>query len=529
MFGLSFENSRAVERAHPARADIALFVGWTTRRAGALVPRAVADWLRERRHVADQRYRVADWLAAPLLDMPVPVDTWQVFDDLFDWHARPVQGSTESADDWLGLAVRDFFANGGRKAYVVRLGDPWPLGEAPGANARLASLLGHRGAAADPFGQRESLHGVAHAWALDDVSLVLVPDLAALHAEPTAALAGEPAGSAPPPEDFVECGTIGVAAPPSAAVRGLPAPGLSDLGFERWNDSVVALRDQLARQRRDLMLIVAAPLALRDSAAARQLGAAVTVRSSMVECATPWLLPLRAVRTPGGLVPPDGALAGLIAASVLAHGPVRPAAGLAPLGVLAVVPQPADRELRSPSTPPEQRDLHKPAAQRAGLPLVCSFALFGPTAAGIQLLSDTSLSAVPQWQSAGVVRLLGQLLRSARSVGATLVFEPSGEALWSRVRSRFEDMLGRYWEAGALRGSSAAEAFSVRCDRSVMSQSDLDNGRVVVLVEFTPQAAIERLHITLALAEDGSVHWQDAEALGEAQAPQTESATEPTP
>ena len=44
MFGLSFETTPAIEAAHPARADIALFVGWTTRRAGAKLPRAVADF-----------------------------------------------------------------------------------------------------------------------------------------------------------------------------------------------------------------------------------------------------------------------------------------------------------------------------------------------------------------------------------------------------------------------------------------------------------------------------------------------------
>jgi len=87
--------------------------------------------------------------------------------------------------------------------------------------------------------------------------------------------------------------------------------------------------------------------------------------------------------------------------------------------------------------------------------------------------------------------------------------------LWARVRSRFEDMLASYWQAGALRGGSAAEAFSVRCDRSVMTQSDLDAGRVIVLVQFAPQAAIEHIRIELALAEDGSVNWEDAEPIAD--------------
>jgi len=56
----------------------------------------------------------------------------------------------------------------------------------------------------------------------------------------------------------------------------------------------------------------------------------------------------------------------------------------------------------------------------------------------------------------------------------------------------------------------------VRCDRGTTTQNDIDGGRVVVQVEFAPQAAIESVRVSLALAEDGSVHWQDAAALDDA-------------
>lgn len=38
------------------------------------------------------------------------------------------------------------------------------------------------------------------------------------------------------------------------------------------------------------------------------------------------------------------------------------------------------------------------------------------------------------------------------------------------------------WVNGALLGASAKEAFFVRCDRSTMTQSDLDNGRLICLI-----------------------------------------------
>jgi hypothetical protein len=50
------------------------------------------------------------------------------------------------------------------------------------------------------------------------------------------------------------------------------------------------------------------------------------------------------------------------------------------------------------------------------------------------------------------------------------------------------------WRDGELVGATAAQAFFVRCDRTTMTQNDLDNGRLILLVgvatvgpaEFTP-------------------------------------------
>ncbi len=504
MFGLSFENTPAVEAAHPARADIALFIGWTTRRAGAKLPRAVADWLHARRYLAPDAFATSAWQDDALLNWPVPIDSWSVFDALFDWRARPVGGSAgERCDDYLGLALRAFFANGGRKAYVVRLGDPCPVIPQIDATARatrLAQLLPPAGISS---WQREAWRGIETAWALDDVSLVLVPDLPDLFGDARTAVPGDEAQAPAVAEVFVECADTLLGAEAVSGVQRIQAARAGDAAFVDWNAAVRALSDRMAMRRRDLMLLLATPLPTADSRAARQLADAVTLRSSMVQLATPWLRPTRAARAPEGLLPGDGALAGLVAAGVLSRGAARTVAGAAPIGVHAVFPQPGDEELRTPTPEREARSL------------VSRFSLFAPTPDGVRLLSDLSCSALSEWRHAGVVRLLGQLLRTARQVGETLVFESSGEALWTRVRSRFEDMLTRYWQAGALRGTSAAEAFSVQCDRSVMSQNDLDNGRVVVLISFAPQLSIERLRVALSLAEDGSVSLANAADLDE--------------
>ena len=42
------------------------------------------------------------------------------------------------------------------------------------------------------------------------------------------------------------------------------------------------------------------------------------------------------------------------------------------------------------------------------------------------------------------------------------------------------------WRDGALMGAKPEQAFFVRCDRSTMTQNDLDNGRMICLIGVAP-------------------------------------------
>ena len=42
------------------------------------------------------------------------------------------------------------------------------------------------------------------------------------------------------------------------------------------------------------------------------------------------------------------------------------------------------------------------------------------------------------------------------------------------------------WRSGALMGVTEDEAFFVKCDRTTMTQNDLDNGRLICLVGIAP-------------------------------------------
>ncbi len=82
--------------------------------------------------------------------------------------------------------------------------------------------------------------------------------------------------------------------------------------------------------------------------------------------------------------------------------------------------------------------------------------------------------------------------------------------MWGRVREGLQRLLAGLFQYGALRGATAAEAFHVRCDRSTMSQNDLDAGRVIVTVQFQAALPIERITVVLGLHEGGQVSVLDS-------------------
>jgi len=62
------------------------------------------------------------------------------------------------------------------------------------------------------------------------------------------------------------------------------------------------------------------------------------------------------------------------------------------------------------------------------------------------------------------------------------VFENNGPRLWTNITETVEAFLYNEWVSGNLLGGTPKEAFFVRCDRTTMTQNDLDNGRLICLV-----------------------------------------------
>lgn len=62
------------------------------------------------------------------------------------------------------------------------------------------------------------------------------------------------------------------------------------------------------------------------------------------------------------------------------------------------------------------------------------------------------------------------------------VFENNGPSLWARVADSIDSFLNSEFAAGNLLGTSPSDAYFVRCDRTTMTQNDLDNGRLICLI-----------------------------------------------
>jgi phage tail sheath protein FI len=101
---------------------------------------------------------------------------------------------------------------------------------------------------------------------------------------------------------------------------------------------------------------------------------------------------------------------------------------------------------------------------------------------GFRVWGARTCSSDPEWIYVNVRRYFLYLEASIDQGTQWAVFEPNGERLWANVRSTISDFLYSEWVSGALLGDTPDQAFFVRCDRTTMTQNDLDNGRLICLV-----------------------------------------------
>lgn len=186
-------------------------------------------------------------------------------------------------------------------------------------------------------------------------------------------------------------------------------------------------------------------------------------RSSYVACYAPWLVVRDLDGTAKTVVPPAGHIAGVYARVATERGVQHPPDGVRVTDVLGVSEDvgATDADLMIAHGVNVVRDV----ADR-----------------GIVLHGARTTSEDPVLRHVAARRLLVFIEQSIARGTRWAIFEPNGPVLWINVSRTIEDFLLNQWQMGALAGAKPEQAYFVRCDRSTMTQDDIDNGRFIALV-----------------------------------------------
>jgi phage tail sheath protein FI len=105
---------------------------------------------------------------------------------------------------------------------------------------------------------------------------------------------------------------------------------------------------------------------------------------------------------------------------------------------------------------------------------------------GVLVWSARTMASDPEWKYVHIRRLFIYLEQSIQHGTQWVVFEPNSEPTWTAVRTALLTFLQARWSDGAFAGSTPDEAYFVKCDRTTMTQDDIDNGRLVALIGVAP-------------------------------------------
>ncbi len=123
---------------------------------------------------------------------------------------------------------------------------------------------------------------------------------------------------------------------------------------------------------------------------------------------------------------------------------------------------------------------------------------------GLRVWGARTLSSDPAWRYINVRRLFNYLEESILLGTQWVVFEPNDERLWGTIRRNIASFLMEEWRRGALFGSSPDEAFYVKCDRETNPPDVVDRGQVVCEIGICPVKPAEFVIFRLSQFSDST-------------------------
>jgi phage tail sheath protein FI len=199
----------------------------------------------------------------------------------------------------------------------------------------------------------------------------------------------------------------------------------------------------------------------------------------------PWIKVIDPLTRDLKLIPPGGHIAGIYARNDIEKGVHKSPANERVRGVAA---------LQTLITKEQQGPLNL-----KGVNCIRAFPGRGILVWGARTISRDML-----WKYINVRRLFIYIERSIDEGSQWLVFEVNSERLWSRVVATITQFLTRVWKDGMLMGKTPEEGFFVKCDRTTMTQDDIDNGRLIVIIGLAVVKPAEYVIFRLAQTKSGA-------------------------
>lgn len=181
----------------------------------------------------------------------------------------------------------------------------------------------------------------------------------------------------------------------------------------------------------------------------------------------PWLVATNPNTGVDLLVPPGAHVAGIYARSDTLYGVQKDPANEVINGIV---------QLQLPINNQQQAILNPPGVN-------CLRYFKG---SGNLVWGGRTTSTDPDWKYINVRRIFIFVETSIQRGTQWVVFEINADPTWRKVVRVVEDFLTSLWRDGMLQGATKEEAFFVKCDRTTMTQYDIDNGRLICVIGIAP-------------------------------------------
>ncbi|WP_178392282.1 phage tail sheath C-terminal domain-containing protein [Burkholderia sp. SRS-W-2-2016] len=189
---------------------------------------------------------------------------------------------------------------------------------------------------------------------------------------------------------------------------------------------------------------------------------------------------------PGMIIshPPSGAIAGVFARTDAQTGPWQ-----APAGTEAVL-----TGVYGTSVPVSDAD--QGSLNPIGLNCIRQFPIYQTVSFGSRTIDGADAQG-SEWKYIPVRRIALLILKSLSDSLRWAVHRPNGEQLWAELRMNVTAFMQMLFRQGAFKGTSARDAYFVRCDATTTTSEDINAGVVNIIVGFAPLRPAEFVVVSL--------------------------------